>query len=135
MGHKSQLVAKACPPFPVKVLGMHFQCPRAWLRALLSSLNPGSERLYLILFHQVCFSVESVFLPVSAQGAWEYPMAFQKVRSFPLPGWSPGLLLGSPWKPLLLFPKGGMCPAVTKRYLLPCKGNLGCGSTTAAGCQ
>lgn len=69
--------------------------------------------------------MESVFLPGSAQGAWAYPMAFQKVRSFPLPGWSLSLLLGSPWKPSLLFPKGDLCPAVTKRDLLPCKGSLG----------
>lgn len=62
-------------------------------------------------------------------------MAFQKVRSFPLPGWSPGLLLRSPWKPSLLFPKGDMCPAVTKRYLLPCRGNLEPGGTIAPGYQ
>lgn len=61
-------------------------------------------------------------------------MAFQKVRNFPLPGWSPGVLLRSPWKPLLLFPKGDMCPAVTKKYL-PKKGNLGPGGTIAPGCQ
>lgn len=45
-------------------------------------------------------------------------MAFQKVGSFPLPVSLPFCS----WEalgPLLLFPKGGMCPAVTEgiRYL------------------